>query len=70
MIAYLDSIDLSALSIQDLNSFASTVNLVRSMVRPDYIEHLMKLTPSGFALGKAETDPESGYAIVGAKNET
>ncbi len=64
MIAYLDSIDLSALSMQDLNSFASTVNLVRNMVRPDYIEHLMKLTSSGSALGKADTDPESEYAIV------
>lgn len=69
MIAYLDSVDLSALSMQDLHSFANTVNVVRGMTRPDYLEHLMKMTSSGFALGKADQTVETGseYAIVGER---
>ena len=67
MIAYLDSVDLSALSMQDLSTFALMLNTVRGMTRPDYLDHLIKLTASGLTLGKADYDPESGYAIANAK---
>lgn len=64
MISYLDSVDLSALSMQDLSTFAATLNTVRGMTRPDYLDHIMRLTTSGLALGKADHDSESGYAIA------
>lgn len=61
-IAYLEGVDLSALTIAELKGYADTVNVVRGMVRPDAWENILKAT-SGFALGKAE-EPESGYAVV------
>lgn len=64
MIAYLDSVDLSALSMQDLSTFAATLNTVRGMTRPDYLDHLMQIASSGLMQGKANTNPESGYAIL------
>lgn len=69
-IEYLDSVDLSKLSMADLSTFAATLNTVRGMTRLDYLDHLMQLTSSGFALGKAETNPELGYAIEGEKITT
>ena len=64
MISYLDSIDLSALSMQDLSAFAVALNTVRGMTRPDYLDHLMQIASGGFALGKADTTPDSEYAIA------
>lgn len=64
MISYLDSVDLSKLSMADLSTFAATVNAVRGMTRPDYLDHLMQIASSGFALGKADTMPASEYAIA------
>lgn len=64
MIAYLDSVDLSALSMQDLSTFAATLNTVRGMTRPDYLDHLMQIAYGGFALGKADATPMSEYAIA------
>ena len=66
-IEYLDSIDLSTLSMEDLSTFATTLNTVRGMTRMDYRDHLMKLTASGLTLGKADHEPESGYAIADIK---
>ena len=67
MFAYLDSVDLSALSMQDLSTFAATLNMVRGMTRPDYFDHLMQMASSGLMQGKTDTNPESGYAIANAK---
>jgi hypothetical protein len=64
MISYLDSVDLSALSMQDLSTFAATLNMVRGMTRPDYLDHLMQIASSGLMQGKANTNPEAGYAIL------
>lgn len=63
-IDYLDSIDLSKLSMADLSTFAATLNTVRGMTRLDYLDHLMQLASSGLMQGKADTKPESGYAIL------
>ena len=64
MISYLDSVDLSALSMADLSTFAATLNMVRGMTRPDYLDHLMQIASGGFALGNADTIPASEYAIA------
>lgn len=48
----------------DLSTFAATLNTVRGMTRLDYLDHLMQLASSGLMQGKADTKPESGYAIL------
>ena len=48
----------------DLSTFALVLNTVRGMTRTDYLDHLMQLASSGLTQGKADTKPESGYAIL------
>lgn len=66
IVRYLDGMDLSTLSMQDIMTYANIVGVVRSMTQPNYLDHLMQLASSGLMQGKADTKPvtASEYAIL------
>lgn len=58
VIEYMNSVDLSALSMQELNTYVFTLNTLATMDKTDYMDALLKMASGGFASGKVEEKEE------------
>lgn len=58
VIEYMNSVDLSALTMQELNTYVFTLNSLAALDKSDYMDALLKMASGGFVSGKAEEKEE------------
>ncbi|MBQ7982248.1 MAG: hypothetical protein IJ302_01660 [Clostridia bacterium] len=55
LLEHLDSLELSSLSMQDLNTYVFILSTLNSIEKFDYMDTFLKMASSGMAFDKVET---------------